>query len=416
MTDLLSAAARRTSPEPDDAPVGRSLLLTATVSAVTAAGSSLLASVAFALAGWFAADAGRYGDTRDALRVGADAWLLAHGAGLRLDTAAVTVLPLGLTLLCAYVAYRAGRRAARAARLEGGSSDLRSVLTAVAVHATLYAVLVLVTAVLAADPRAESGLMRAVAGGFLLALVAGGSGLLTASGHAGALVRRLPSWGRSVLLGTTAAVLLLVGAAAFLLAAALLADFGTAATVLSRLHWGGSAGLMYTAVGIAFIPNAVLLTTTYLLGPGFAVGTGTVVSPTAVILGPVPAFPLLAALPADGATPGWTTWLMALPVVLTAAAVVLTSRLAPLVRLDVAALAGLGAGLATAVVITVLVTLAGGAAGPGRMTDVGAPVVDTFLAAAVSCGGGGLVGGLLAAWQSRRRLGAEASGGGTVPG
>src|SRR5690606_10186293 len=94
MTDLLSPARRTSAPAPGP---GRSPVVAAVMAALVAAGSVLALAVAVALAGWFAADAGRYGDTRDASRVGADAWLLAHGAGITLDTAAVTVLPLGLT-------------------------------------------------------------------------------------------------------------------------------------------------------------------------------------------------------------------------------------------------------------------------------------------------------------------------------
>ena len=45
----------------------------------------------------------------------------------------------------------------------------------------------------------------------------------------------------------------------------------------------------------------------YLVGPGFALGTGTVVSPAEVDLGPVPALPVLAAIPADGPAPGWVS-------------------------------------------------------------------------------------------------------------
>ena len=61
----------------------------------------------------------------------------------------------------------------------------------------------------------------------------------------------------------------------------------------------------------AILPNVVLLASTYLLGPGFAVGSGTVVSPAEVSLGPVPSVPVLAALPDDGWAPGWTIALLA---------------------------------------------------------------------------------------------------------
>ena len=38
--------------------------------------------MAVAVVGWFLADAGAHGQTTDALRVGADAWLVGNGSGL----------------------------------------------------------------------------------------------------------------------------------------------------------------------------------------------------------------------------------------------------------------------------------------------------------------------------------------------
>jgi hypothetical protein len=48
------------------------------------------------------------------------------------------------------------------------------------------------------------------------------------------------------------------------------------------------------------------------------------------------------------------------------------------------------------------VALAGGAVGPGRMADVGAVPLDVLAAAVVALGGGGLVGGVLGTWRTRR--------------
>jgi hypothetical protein len=415
MTDLLRPAARRTSAAGGTA-TGRPVVLTAVVAGAMSAGSMLLVTMAAALAGWFAADAGRYGDTRDAMRVGADAWLLAHGADLHLDTATVTVLPLGLTLVCAYVTYRVGVWAGEAAAVDPAGDHLGVVLSAAGLQATVYAVVALLAAVLSIHPRAEADLVGALVGGFVLALLAGGAGLLAGTGQVRPLLGRVSPRTRPVLAGAGAVVLLMFAAGSVLVAGALVADFGTAATVLSRLHLDGPTGLSYTVVGLLFVPNASLLAGSYLLGPGFAVGAGTVVSPTAVMLGPVPAFPLLAALPDDGGTPAWTTALMGAPVLLALLGVVLAARFAPVERLDTGALTGLVAGLLAAVAFAGLVVLAGGAAGPGRMAEVGAPAWSTLLAAGVSFGGGGLLGGLLGVWRSRRRARAGASSGGGVAG
>jgi len=407
MTDLLRPAAPRATATDD----GRSLAASAVLAGLLAAGSTVVLCAALALAGWFAADAGRYGDTRDAVRVGADAWLLAHGAGLQLGTATISALPLGLTLVCAAVAHRAGQWAARRSH----SADRGSALSAVAIMSAVYGLVALVTALLAAHRSAESSLLLSFVGGSAVALLAGGAGVLSGTGHLRALGRFLPAWVLAVVAGAGIVVLLLLAAAAFLLAGSLVADFGAAATVLSRLHADDAGGaLLHTVVGLAFIPNAVLLSGSYLLGPGFMIGSGTVVSPTAVVLGPVPAFPLLAALPADGTTPSWTTWLVAAPVLLALVGGYLAGRVHPTERYERGAARGLGAGLAASVVFTGLAVLAGGSVGPGRMAEVGVQALSIGTAAAVSLGGGGLLGGVVAAFVSRRRARADLSRSGTA--
>lgn len=405
MTDLLSSVVRR--PAGPGSPEGpsRGVAVSAVVAAVGAAGTVLVLLAGLALAGWFAADAGRYGETTDAVRVGAAAWLLAHGAGLRLDGATVTLAPLALTLLSAVTAFRSGRWVAR----RRGAMDLRSALGATAVMAATYGAVAVLVAIGAAHPAAESHLLRAFTGGATLMLVSGGAGMLAGSGQVRALSRMVPAWVVSAAAGGTAVVLLLLAAGAAVVAAALMLGFGEAATVLARLHADGAGGLLYTLVGIAFVPNAVLLAGAYLLGPGFMVGTGTVVSPAAVVLGPVPAFPLLAALPADGATPSWVTGLVAVPVLLAATGAFLAGRLLPTLRYEAGAARGLAAGLLAATAFTVLGLLAGGSAGPGRMAEVGVDGGGLLLAAAAALGAGGMVGGAVATVRSRRRAGDEPS-------
>jgi hypothetical protein len=207
---------------------------------------------------------------------------------------------------------------------------------------------------------------------------------------------------RSVATGAVSAVLLLVAAASLLLAVALLLDLGTAANVLSRLHADVSGGLLSTGLVAALAPNAVLLTGSYLVGPGFALGTGTLVSPAAVTLGPVPAFPLLAALPTPGTQPAWLSALVAAPVLAAGLGVIVMLRRQPAMTYDSGVLRGLAAGVCGGLLLTALVLLAGGAVGPGRMSDIGAPLLDTLVAATVAMGLGGLVVGVAGTWWARR--------------
>jgi Family of unknown function (DUF6350) len=403
MTDLLDppgtsrrsdAASRPVAPKP--------LGIGALVAGVGASAAVLLGCMVAGLVGWFASDAGSHGNTRDALRVGADGWLLALGAHLQLGAGSgattITAVPLGLTLLCLVVAYRLGAWAGATSAVE----DTRTLALGAVVMSGVYGVVAVLTAVLAAIPSAEPSLLRSFVGGFLVALVGGGAGLF--AGSRGVLQRPvLPEVVVAVARGALAAVLLLLAAAALLVTVSLVMHLGTAANVLARLHTDVAGGLLYTLLVAAVAPNAVLLGGAYLLGPGFAVGAGTLVSPSAVVLGPVPAFPLLAALPSTGPAPAWAAGLVAVPVLSAIVGAVLMVRRHPAYGYDTGAARGLGAGALAGVLLTVAVALSGGAVGPGRMAHVGADLVQTFFAATVAMGIGGLVGGLLATWWARRR-------------
>jgi hypothetical protein len=150
-------------------------------------------------------------------------------------------------------------------------------------------------------------------------------------------------------------------------------------------------------------PNLALLGSAYLLGPGFAIGAGTTVSPSAVSLGAVPAFPALAALPNEGPTPGWLVLLMGVPALAAAIGAGIGRRGGEPQPLDLAALRGAAAGFFAGVLITIAISLAGGAAGTGRMSDIGAPAAQTLVFATGLMSVGGLLGGLVSEWWSRRR-------------
>jgi hypothetical protein len=408
MTDLLTAVSQRLAPPGAGTgpATARPLWLSAALAGVAAPLTVLLGCMAIALAGWFASDAGSHGDTRDALRVGADAWLLGHGARLEVAGATITAVPLGLTLFCLDVAHRLGRWAAATSAAE----DLRGTALAAVVLAGLYGVTGVVTAVLASLHSAGVGPGRAFVGAFVVGLTGGGAGLLGHGRLGSRLHAALPGTVRVVVIGGMAAALLMGAAGATLTVAALLGDLGEAANVLARLHTDPAGGALYTVVVAGVAPNAALLGAAYLLGPGFAVGTGTVVSPALVVLGPVPAFPLLAALPQPGAGPLWHSALVTVPVLAGALGVALVMRRHPDARYETGAGRGLAAGLLGGVLLAVAIQLAGGAVGPGRMADVGAPLLDVLLMASLSLGGGGLLAGLLMTWRFRRGLRPSSAG------
>lgn len=404
MTDLLTRGpSLRPRSEP---PAGRPLTVSATLAGLGASVGGLLVAMAVAVTGWFLADGGSHGSTRDALRVGADAWLVGHGSHLALSGVSYTVVPLGLTALLAWAAFRAGRWAGQASP----PGEDREMLAATGLMTCSYVVVAVIASVLAGTPAVRGSLVLALLGSVVVAGGFGGAGILTGAARWHVVRDQLPRWVWPVVRASVTSVLALLVCSAALVAVAFVLDFGSAASLISRLDLHAGDSLMLVALSALVAPNAVLFGGSYLLGPGFAVGTGTVVSPSVVVLGPVPAFPMLAALPADGATPWFTAALMALPVLAAAISVGLVQRRHPVLAWDLAALRGVGAGVLAGGLVSTLTGLGGGSLGSGRMADIGASVPELMVAAALSMGFGGLLGALVVTFFQRRETHAQPDG------
>lgn len=409
LTRTLSRLARRPAHSPDatdltapgvtaSAAPQRPLALGAAAVGVAAPGIVLLLLWAVGLVGWFADNGGSNSDTRAVLRVAADAWLLGHGAALDLQAFTVTAAPWGLTLLCAGVVYRLACWAGRTSAVE----DLRAAGLGLIVLSGVYGVVALVVALVASAPGASPDLTGAFFRGGLLAAALGGPGLLRGAGLLTQLRRRLPIHALAVGYAAATTLVLLLASGALLAGVALALRGPAAARVAEELDLDLTGGLLSVLLAAAIVPNLSALAVSYLLGPGFAFGTGTVVSPREVDLGPLPSVPVLAALPESGWAPEWLLGLQALPVLLAAVACVLVGRVLTTSSYRVGLLRGLGAGALAAVLVTVLLAAAGGAIGPARMTEIGVPVGAVLQAASLRLVGGALLGALAATWWARR--------------
>ena len=100
--------------------------MTAAIAAVGAAGTTMVTFMGLAVIGWFLADAGAHGQTTDALRVGADVWLVGHGAQLTASGVPLGIVPLTVTAVLAVVVFRFGRWAGVTAAAGGGRPHRRS--------------------------------------------------------------------------------------------------------------------------------------------------------------------------------------------------------------------------------------------------------------------------------------------------
>jgi Family of unknown function (DUF6350) len=400
----------------------RPLVLVATLAGAMAAASTLLVCMAVGMVGWFLTDAGAHGAPRDGLRTGALGWLMAHGSGVHVSGVPVTAVPLGLTLVCAWTVWRIAHRVGGAISGHGPDADRIAdgerdwtVPTATTLFAAGYVVVTVVTGSLASSPETSPSTGRAVVWSLALVAMLGAPALAVGSGRAANWVARLPAAAPPALAAGWSVVrtFWLVSAVAVL--AALVVDLGTALNVLSQLGVDASGATLYSASSLLVAPNAVLFGGSYLLGPGFAVGAGTLVTPTAVVLGALPLFPLLAALPDTGPTPVWTPALMALPPLVAAVAVARAQRRRPTLRWDEGALRGCAAGIGAGIVVGLTSALAGGSVGPGRMQVVAPHVQDVLVHAVSALGLGGLLGGLAMTWWQRRSLRATAERAGPTP-
>ncbi len=304
-------------------------------------------------------------------RTGAAAWLLGHGLPIQTPADRITLVPLGLSV---WIAWRLVRAGVHAARATGANRD-RSVWPAVRAGAALalaYGLVGAGVAKAAATADVAVSPWRAAATCGLFAGLAGTVGALRYGRAGRRLTRHLPRALADAARTGLAAVAFLVAAGAAAGGLALALAGGAATDVLASFHAGvaGQAGI--TVLCLVFLPNLAIWGAAYLLGPGFAAGAGTVVSPADVLLGPVPAVPVLAGLP-SGPLSGIGPALLGVPLIAGLAAGILLARRSPLSErswgglLGAAALAGPVAGI----VLQLAAVASGGALGSGRLSQLG---------------------------------------------
>lgn len=371
----------------------RPLLVAGAWAAVTAAGAGLATVTMLVLVGWIAAPHLGLG-LAGVLRTAAVLWLAGHHAEVQVAGAGrIGMLPLGLVLLPGTLLWRAGRSVVRGHAVTG----LRQALAVALTVALPYAALAGALAIASRSGLAAASVPQAVLAGFTISFCAAALGAARALAPWTQLGALMSVRMRSVLAGTAASLAVLVAAGAMATALALAGDVHRYGAVYQLLSPGIVGSGLLLLAQLAYLPNAVLWAIAYMLGPGFAVGAGTVVAPTGSVVGPLPAFPLLAALPvgAHGSGPGWLGAVMlAIPYLAGAIGGLLVVRVAPTTVLESAPVRGFCSGLLTGVVLAVLAAFAGGPLGDGRMSAVGpsawqvgaVAVLEVGLAAAITAG------------------------------
>jgi hypothetical protein len=312
-----------------------------------------------------------------ALRSGALAWLVAHGASVAVPGGRYGLAPLSLTLLLLWFPLRAGGSVVR-------SVEPRSLAGPAWLGASVavpYAVLAALLTGLARSATARPAPWRVLLMAGLLAGIAGAAGGVRERGWR-TYADALPDRARLVGTGALAALGTLAAGGAVGAALALAWHLNRAAGLMRALRPGLAGGVVLLLLCLAYVPNALVWCVSFAAGTGFAVGTATAVAPTGVTLGPLPAFPLLAMLPGAGSAPAPAMLLLLVPVLAGAAAGLVVVRRAP--DLDPARAAGWAAltGPVAGVAVAVACWLASGPAGPGRLAVTGPSPAVTGLAVA----------------------------------
>ncbi len=193
----------------------------------------------------------------------------------------------------------------------------------------------------------------------------------------------------AALRGGAMAFVAVIGVAALALAVLILANFSTIIGLYETVQAGIMGGITLTLAQLALLPNLVIWAAAWLIGPGFAVGAGTGVSPVGTSLGAVPGLPIFGALP-HGTPAGGFLWIL-VPVLIGFFTALLLRRRSDRAGLPVPTLVGqLSAGGGMGVVAGLLLGLAAGASagalGPGRLAEVGPNPVLVGVLAAVEIG------------------------------
>lgn len=244
----------------------------------------LLPTSFIALLAWATAGSAT-GNTGDPLRAALWIWIGAHQIPFSLSlppselSGFLSYLPLG-ALIFPVLAIRSGI----SRTIDRLDNDLSLVAPARAIFAIFYTVFALLASLFS-----KTDSIRPV---WYFALLY----VLPFTLLVGATVGRKVALGQGFLYGSRIFSLML-GVSSIIFGLALLFNISMVKNLTTVLQPGIFGGFLLLLLNILYIPNAVVATLGYFSGVGFAVGSGTLVSPLSFRLNKIPAMPLLGALP-----------------------------------------------------------------------------------------------------------------------
>lgn len=334
-----------------------------------------------------------------AFRASADVWLMAHGTrlvvpagtllGLEVPTFIVSLVPLGMTLVVGYMAFRLGRRLTAASELWPGW------LAATAVYGAIALFLSTAAHDPAIYPVTWQGTFLPPTLFFIVMAVASLTGKRLVFGEAtktpeaiervwarkylGDRVNRLHWAVRAVaspaFRAGTGIVAILMAASGVLFAVMLALNWINVTRFYEGLQVSVLGGIIITVGQIAVMPNLIIFGASWLTGTGFQIGAGSLISPLGTAVGPLPVIPVIGALPVGQLSVGMIV--IVVPLVAAFIATLAVRKSASEIRFEFASAwsaaisLGLAIGLIAALEMGALALLASGGAGPGRLQTIG---------------------------------------------
>jgi hypothetical protein len=291
----------------------------------------------------------------------------------------ITIAPLGFALLTVLLGVRAGRRIGETPHRLFGMVVSIATVAVLALGVTLSALLP------AARPSIWQGsLLPPLV--FALGVVIGAELLHPRTAPSDALGERVRAlvlgWRPEVravaaaaLRGGAASASVVIAASAVAVAALFLGNYAAIISLYEGMHAGVLGGIALTVGQLAVLPNLVVWGASWFVGPGFAIGTGSSVAPLGTTLGPIPAIPVLGALPAAGPL-DWGFLGLLVPVlagffIALALRPRLVRALGPRATMPMLLVTGLASGVVGGILLGLLAWASAGSAGPGRLVDVG---------------------------------------------
>jgi hypothetical protein len=338
----------------------------ARVLVMTAAGSVVIgyAAVAALLALIAATATHAAFSTTGVLTAAAPGWLVAHHVPLRFEGAQLGVLPLLPTALLMLLAARAAAGAADRLGLYEPLQARAVVFSIAGAHAVTGGAIALLmgNGPVRATPAVAFFGCAAVSG------VAATIGVAQRCGLVEVLIDRIDPVARRGMRAGLLALFVLGGAGSLLVALGLAFSWPTTTSLFTSAGPALGVGLGLWLLCLGYLPNAIIGALSYAVGAGFSIGAVSM-TPMRFSGGPVPAVPLLAALPEQQSSflPG----LLLLPLLLGGLVGWYCRKISdrPSTRMR----AVLVAGVTVAVTALVLAAVAGGTLGAGIFNPVTVP-------------------------------------------